>query len=137
MAGLLSRPPMTTVPAKVPRGALGIVLDDKRQEARTGGSSYTEEPGVEIFVAWQGTFRSRTGAARMFRLVTTTQGQATLTQSGFDALDGSGKKHAARTEAFLNVELFPRNVRSLQRQTASMFGRRALHLRHVRLLFGS
>jgi hypothetical protein len=43
------------------------------------------------FVAWQGTFRSRTGAARMFRLVTTTQGQATLTQSGFDALDGSGK----------------------------------------------
>lgn len=53
-----------------------------------------------------GTFRTRLGAARMFGLIETGGGRATLTQAGFDALDGSGKERATRAEAFLNVELF-------------------------------
>jgi len=39
-------------------------------------------------------------------LIDTAQGRATLTQSGRDVLDNSGKEHAARVAAFLNVELF-------------------------------
>lgn len=53
-----------------------------------------------------GTFRTRLGAARMFGLIETGQGRAVLTQLGRDALDNSGKEHAARVTAFLNVELF-------------------------------
>ncbi len=67
---------------------------------------------VDELAAWMGqsssggTFRSRLGAARMFGLIETGQGQATLTQAGRDALDGSGKERAARADAFLNVELY-------------------------------
>lgn len=53
-----------------------------------------------------GTFRTRLGAARMFGLIETGQGSATLTQLGKDVLDNSGKTQSARTTAFLNVELF-------------------------------
>jgi hypothetical protein len=53
-----------------------------------------------------GTFRTRLGAARLFGLIETGQGRATLTQLGRDALDNSGNDRAARVAAFLNVELF-------------------------------
>ena len=53
-----------------------------------------------------GTFRTRVGAARMFGLIETSQGRATLTQLGREMLDKSGLERAARVTAFLNVELF-------------------------------
>lgn len=53
-----------------------------------------------------GTFRTRVSAARIFGLLETGQGRATLTQLGRDVLDGSGKERAARCDAFLNAELF-------------------------------
>jgi hypothetical protein len=53
-----------------------------------------------------GTFRTRLGAARMFGLIETGQGRATLTQLGREVLDNSGNERAARVTAFLNVELF-------------------------------
>lgn len=67
---------------------------------------------VDELAAWMGqtatggTFRTRLGAARMFGLIETGQGRATLTQLGRDVLDGSGNERAARVTAFLNVELF-------------------------------
>lgn len=67
---------------------------------------------VDELAAWMGqtasggTFRTRLGAARMFGLIETGQGRATLTQTGRDALDGSGTERAARVQAFLNAELF-------------------------------
>jgi hypothetical protein len=53
-----------------------------------------------------GTFRTRVGAARMFGLIETNQGRATLTQLGRDVIGTSGIERAARATAFLNVELF-------------------------------
>jgi hypothetical protein len=53
-----------------------------------------------------GTFRTRLGAAKMFGLIETGQGRATLTPLGRDVLENSGKSHASRITAFLNVELF-------------------------------
>jgi hypothetical protein len=55
-----------------------------------------------------GTFRTRISAAKLFGLIDTGQGRATLTQLGRDALDGSGNERAARVQAFLNPELFAR-----------------------------
>lgn len=51
-----------------------------------------------------GTFRSRLSAARMFGLVELSQGAVTLTQLGNQALDPGNT--AARSKAFLNVELY-------------------------------
>jgi hypothetical protein len=53
-----------------------------------------------------GTFRTRISAAKMFGLIDTGQGRATLTQLGRDTLDGSGQERAARVQAFLTPELF-------------------------------
>lgn len=53
-----------------------------------------------------GTFRVRISAAKLFGLIETGQGRATLTQLGRDALDSSGNERAARVQAFLNPELF-------------------------------
>lgn len=53
-----------------------------------------------------GTFRTRITAAKMFGLIDTGQGRATITQLGRDALSGSGNEKSARVEAFLNAELF-------------------------------
>jgi len=53
-----------------------------------------------------GTFRTRISAAKMFGLIDTGQGRATLTQLGRDALDGSGSERVARVQAFLTPELF-------------------------------
>ena len=53
-----------------------------------------------------GTFRTRISAAKMFGLIDTAQGRATLLPLGRDALDGSGKERAARVQAFLTPELF-------------------------------
>jgi hypothetical protein len=53
-----------------------------------------------------GTFRTRISAAKMFGLIDTGQGRATLTQLGRDVLEGSGNERRARVEAFLNPELF-------------------------------
>ena len=69
---------------------------------------------VDELAAWMGqtasggTFRTRIGAARMFGLIDKTQNQATLTQLGRDALNGSGVERTSRIAAFLNVELFGR-----------------------------
>jgi hypothetical protein len=53
-----------------------------------------------------GTFRTRISAAKMFGLIDTGQGRATLTQLGREAAEGSGSERAARVQAFLNPELF-------------------------------
>ena len=53
-----------------------------------------------------GTFRTRISAAKMFGLIDTGQGRATLTQLGREAVDDSGNERAARVQAFLNPELF-------------------------------
>jgi hypothetical protein len=53
-----------------------------------------------------GTFRTRISAAKMFGLIDTGQGRATLLPLGRDAIEGSGKERAARIQAFLTPELF-------------------------------
>lgn len=55
-----------------------------------------------------GTFRTRISAAKMFGLIDTGQGRATITELGRDALAGSPRERAARVQAFLNPELFNR-----------------------------
>jgi hypothetical protein len=55
-----------------------------------------------------GTFRTRISAAKLFGLIDTGQGRASLTQLGRDSLDGSGKERMAKIQAFLNPDLFAR-----------------------------
>jgi hypothetical protein len=75
--------------------------------SKAGSSCSVDELAVWMGqTASGGTFRTRLGAARLFGLIDTGQGRATLTQAGRDALDSSGKEGAARVAAFLNVELF-------------------------------
>ncbi len=75
--------------------------------SKAGTSCETDE-----LAAWMnqsatgGTFRTRISAAKLFGLIDTGQGRATLTQLGRDALDGSGKERGARVQAFLTPELF-------------------------------
>jgi hypothetical protein len=74
---------------------------------RAGSSAENEELAVWMGqTAAGGTFRTRLGAAKMFGLIETGQGRATLTQLGRDVLNGSGKANSSRVTAFLNVELF-------------------------------
>jgi hypothetical protein len=74
---------------------------------RAGSSADNEELAVWMGqTAAGGTFRTRLGAAKMFGLIETGQGRATLTPLGRDVLENSGKSHASRVTAFLNVELF-------------------------------
>jgi hypothetical protein len=74
---------------------------------RAGSSAENEELAVWMGqTASGGTFRTRLGAAKMFGLIETGQGRASLTQLGRDVLENSGNTHAARISAFLNVELF-------------------------------
>lgn len=74
---------------------------------RAGSSADNEELAVWMGqTAAGGTFRTRLGAAKMFGLIDTGQGRATLTPLGRDVLENSGNAHAARITAFLNVELF-------------------------------
>jgi hypothetical protein len=74
---------------------------------RAGSSCENEELAVWMGqTASGGTFRTRLGAAKMFGLIETGQGRATLTSLGREALDNSGKTQASRITAFLNVELF-------------------------------
>jgi hypothetical protein len=67
---------------------------------------------IEELAAWMGqsasggTFRTRLGAAKMFGLIDTAQGRATLTALGHDLTEISGNIPGARVSAFLNVELF-------------------------------
>lgn len=75
--------------------------------SKAGSSALVDELAVWMGqTASGGTFRTRLGAARMFGLIETGQGRATLTQLGRDILDGSGKEPSARVSAFLNVQLF-------------------------------
>lgn len=66
---------------------------------------------VDQLAAWMnqtprgGTFRARSGAARLFGLIETGQGSVTLATLGRDILDES-RSAAARSEAFLRVPLF-------------------------------
>ena len=86
-------------------------LESAVELAQTIHSKAGSSCAVDELAAWMGqtasggTFRTRLTAARMFGLIETGQGRATLTQSGRDALDNSGSEHA-RVTAFLNVELF-------------------------------
>jgi hypothetical protein len=74
---------------------------------KAGSSADNEELAVWMGqTASGGTFRTRLGAAKMFGLIETGQGRATLTTLGRDVLGTSGKSHASRVTAFLNVELF-------------------------------
>jgi hypothetical protein len=74
---------------------------------KAGSSADNEELAVWMGqTASGGTFRTRLGAAKMFGLIETGQGRATLTPLGRDVLNTSGKSHASRVTAFLNVELF-------------------------------
>lgn len=74
---------------------------------KAGSSCETDELAVWMGqTATGGTFRTRLGAARLFGLIETSQGRASLTQRGRDVLDLSGNERVARVEAFLNVELF-------------------------------
>src|ERR1700731_1844738 len=67
---------------------------------RAGSSAENDE-----LAAWMGqtasggTFRTRLGAAKMFGLIDTGQGRATLTQLGREVIDSSGKAHASRVTA--------------------------------------
>ena len=74
---------------------------------KAGSSADNEELAVWMGqTASGGTFRTRLGAAKMFGLIETGGGRATLTTLGRDVLTGSSKSHASRVTAFLNVELF-------------------------------
>lgn len=87
-------------------------LESAIELARTIHDKAGSSSQVEELAAWMGqtasggTFRTRLGAARMFGLIETGQGRATLTQLGRDILDNSGGGSAARVDAFLSVELF-------------------------------
>jgi hypothetical protein len=87
-------------------------LESAVEIAQTIHSKAGSSCEVDELAAWMGqtasggTFRTRLGAARLFGLIETGQGRATLTQSGRDVLDNSGGERAARVAAFLNVELF-------------------------------
>lgn len=74
---------------------------------KAGSSADTEELAVWMGqTASGGTFRTRLGAARLFGLIETGGGRATLTPLGRDVLDNSGSERASRVTAFLNAELF-------------------------------
>lgn len=87
-------------------------LESAIELAQTIHSKAGSSCEVDELAAWMGqsatggTFRTRLGAARLFGLIETGQGRATLTQPGRDALENSGNERAARVAAFLNVELF-------------------------------
>ena len=87
-------------------------LESAVEVAQTIHSKAGTSCEIDELAAWMGqtatggTFRTRLGAARMFGLIETGQGRATLTQPGRDVLDNSGNERAARVTAFLNVELF-------------------------------
>lgn len=74
---------------------------------KAGSSADNEELAVWMGqTASGGTFRTRLGAAKMFGLIETGGGRATLTTLGRDVLSTSGKSQSSRVIAFLNVELF-------------------------------
>jgi hypothetical protein len=74
---------------------------------KAGSSCEVEELAVWMGqTASGGTFRTRLGAAKMFGLIETGQGRASLTSLGRDVLPNSGNTQTARVTAFLNVELF-------------------------------
>lgn len=90
-----------------PYSDLGAAIDLCRTiQARAGTSCE-----IVQLASWMnqsatgGTFRTRLGAARLFGLIDTAQGRASLTTVGRDALDDASGP-AARADAFLRVPLF-------------------------------
>jgi hypothetical protein len=87
-------------------------LESAVEIAQTIHSKAGSSCEIDELAAWMGqtatggTFRTRLGAARLFGLIETGQGRATLTQLGREVIDGSGNERSARVAAFLNVELF-------------------------------
>jgi hypothetical protein len=87
-------------------------LESAVELAQTIHSKAGSSCEIEELAAWMGqtatggTFRTRLGAARLFGLIETNQGRATLTQAGRDVLPVSGNERSGRVAAFLNVELF-------------------------------
>jgi hypothetical protein len=84
-------------------------LESAEELAKTIKEKAGSSCEVDELAAWMGqsasggTFRTRLGAAKMFGLIDTAQGRATLTPLGHDVAE---KSQAARVSAFLNVELF-------------------------------
>jgi hypothetical protein len=75
--------------------------------AKAGSSAELDEVAAWMNqTAAGGTFRTRVSAAKLFGLIDTSQGKASLTQLGRSILNKDGSELAARVEAFLNVELF-------------------------------
>jgi hypothetical protein len=87
-------------------------LENAVELAQTLYSKAATSSEIEELAAWMnqsatgGTFRTRVSAARIFGLIETAQGRATLTQLGRDILDETGSERGARIEAFLSAELF-------------------------------
>jgi hypothetical protein len=87
-------------------------LENAVEVAQTLHSKAGTACELEELAAWMnqsatgGTFRTRISAARMFGLIETLQGRATLTQLGRSILDKDGSERPARCTAFLNAELF-------------------------------
>jgi hypothetical protein len=86
-------------------------LENAVEVAQTLHSKAGTSCEIEELAAWMnqsatgGTFRTRISAAKMFGLIETLQGRATLTQLGRAILDKDSERQA-RCTAFLNAELF-------------------------------
>jgi len=87
-------------------------LESSIELAQTLLSKAGSSAELEELAAWMnqtaagGTFRTRVSAAKLFGLIETNQGRATLTKLGRSILDKDGSERAARAEAFLKIELF-------------------------------
>ena len=107
--------PVTTSERKRFRSEIDMPYADLKNAvelAQTLHSKAGTACALDELAAWMdqsatgGTFRTRISAAKIFGLIETSQGRATLSQLGRDALDNSGSELAARCEAFLSAELF-------------------------------
>ena len=87
-------------------------LENAVEVAQTLHSKAGTSCEIEELAAWMnqsatgGTFRTRVSAAKIFGLIETLQGRATVTQLGRAILDKDGSERLARCTAFLNAELF-------------------------------
>ncbi len=87
-------------------------LENAVEVAQTLHSKAGTSCEIEELAAWMnqsatgGTFRTRVFAAKIFGLIETLQGRATVTELGRAILDKDGSERLARCTAFLNAELF-------------------------------
>ena len=74
---------------------------------RGGGVAMDRDQVAAATNSAGGTFANKLSAARQFGLIDTQQGKWALTSLGYDIIDPS-RERAAKSEAFLNVELYKR-----------------------------